>query len=120
MPAYKHFDVTHIGDVTVVRNRTRRLTQDIDIHEFGSELYSLVENEKRQKLLLSFSVVELLSSEVLGKLISLQGKLHARDGVLKLSNIRPDIYEVFVITALYRLFDIKKDEAEALAAFELI
>lgn len=65
-------------------------------------------------------MVELLSSEVLGKLISLQGKLHARDGVLKLSNIRPDIYKVFVITALDRLFDIKKDEAAALAAFESI
>jgi anti-sigma B factor antagonist len=36
---------------------------------------------------------------------------------LKLSNIRPEIYEVFAITKLNRLFDIKDDEADALAAF---
>jgi anti-sigma B factor antagonist len=38
-------------------------------------------------------------------------------GQLKLSNIRPEIYEVFAITKLNKLFDIKDDEADALAAF---
>ena len=32
-------------------------------------------------------------------------------------NIRPDILEVFAITRLDRLFDIRKDEEEALADF---
>jgi len=41
----------------------------------------------------------------------------AHGGVLKLSNIRAEIYEVFAITKLNRLFDIRKDEADALAAF---
>ena len=36
---------------------------------------------------------------------------------LKLSNIRPEIYEVFAITKLNKLFDIEEDEADALAAF---
>ena len=38
-------------------------------------------------------------------------------GKLKFSNIRPEIYEVFAITKLNKLFDIKDDEADALAAF---
>ena len=38
-------------------------------------------------------------------------------GEMKLSNIRPEIYEVFTITKLDRLFDIRDDEADALAAF---
>jgi anti-sigma B factor antagonist len=117
VPAYKHFDVTEIDGVTVVRMRNRRITEDIDIHEFGNEMYSLVENDKPKKLLLSFSVVEFLSSAALGKLISLHRKVQTQGGVLKLSNIRPEIYEVFAIATLDRLFDIKGSEAEALAAF---
>jgi anti-sigma B factor antagonist len=35
---------------------------------------------------------------------------------LMLSNIRPEIYEVFAITKLTKLFVIKDDEADALAA----
>jgi anti-anti-sigma regulatory factor len=37
--------------------------------------------------------------------------------VLKFSDLRPEIYDVFVITRLTQLFDIKPSEAEALAAF---
>ncbi|MGO9113516.1 MAG: STAS domain-containing protein [Thermoguttaceae bacterium] len=117
MPAYRHFDIAEIDGVTVVRMRNRRITEDIDIHDFGSEMYGLVENYKPKKLLLSFSMVEFLSSTALGKLISLHRKVHTQGGVLKLSNIRPDIYEVFAIATLDRLFDIKGNEAEALAAF---
>ena len=43
--------------------------------------------------------------------------MKAHGGMLKLSNIRPEIFEVFTITRLNRLFDIKDDEADALAAF---
>jgi anti-sigma B factor antagonist len=44
-------------------------------------------------------------------------KMKAGGGTLKLSNIKPEIYEVFAITKLNRLFDIKEEEADALAAF---
>jgi len=83
----------------------------------GSEMFQLIEVENRDKLLLNFSTVDFLSSAALGKLITLDKKMKAHGGTLKLSNIRPEIYEVFAITKLNRLFDIKDDEADALAAF---
>jgi anti-sigma B factor antagonist len=61
--------------------------------------------------------VDFYSAAALGKLITLEKKVKANGGVLKLSNIRPEIYEVFAITRLNRLFDIKDDEGDALAAF---
>ena len=67
--------------------------------------------------LLNFSNVEFLSSAALGKLITLDKKVKANGGRLKLSNIRPEIYEVFAITKLNKLFDIKDEEADALSAF---
>ena len=117
MPAYLRVEVTEVGDVTVIRFRSRRIVDDVDIQELGSELFSLVETDKRDKLLLNFSTVDFLGSAALGKLITLDKKMKARGGVLKLSNIKPEIYEVFAITQLNRLFDIKEDEADALAAF---
>ena len=117
MAEYRRLDVSDVGDVTVVRFRDQKIIEDINIQELGPELFRLVEVEGRQKLLLNFSAVDFLSSAALGKLITLDKKVKARKAALKLSNIRPEIYEVFAITKLNRLFDIKDDEADALAEF---
>ena len=103
--------------MTVVRFRDHKIVEDVNIQELGSEMFQLIEVENRNKLLLNFSAVDFLSSAALGKLITLDKKMKAHGGTLKLSNIRPEIFEVFTITRLNRLFDIKDDEADALAAF---
>jgi anti-sigma B factor antagonist len=117
MTAYRRLDVNQVGDVTVVRFRDHKIVEDINIQQLGQELFQLVEADSRDKLLLNFSSVDFLSSAALGKLITLDKKVKAHGGALKLSNIRPEIYEVFTITKLDRLFDIRDDEADALAAF---
>ena len=117
MTAFRHLDVSEVGDVTVVRFRDHKIIEDINIQELGQEMFRLVEADGRDRLLLDFASVEFLSSAALGKLITLDKKMKAHGGTLKLSNIRPEIYEVFAITKLNRLFDIRKDEADALAAF---
>jgi anti-sigma B factor antagonist len=117
MAVYRRLDVQEAGDVTIVRFRDHKIIEDINIQELGQELFQLVEVDKRQKLLLNFSTVDFLSSAALGKLITLDKKMKASGGVLKFSNIRPEIYEVFAITKLNRLFNIIDDEAGALAAF---
>ncbi len=117
MAEYRRVEVNEVGEVTVVRFRDQKIIEDINIQELGHELFRLVEEDNREKLLLNFSAVDFLSSAALGKLITLDKKVKAHGGVLKLSNIRPEIYEVFAITKLNRLFDIKDDEADALADF---
>jgi anti-sigma B factor antagonist len=117
MNAYRRLDVTEVGNVTVVRFRDHKIIEDVNIQELGQEMFRLVEVDGRDRLLLDFSSVEFLSSAALGKLITLDKKTKAHGGILKLSNIRPEIYEVFAITKLNRLFDIRKDEADALATF---
>jgi anti-anti-sigma factor len=117
MAAHRRLEVSEVGDVTVVRFVDRKILDEASIQELGSELFQLVEQENRGKLLLNFSKVDFLSSAALGKLITLDKKVKSRSGKLKLSNIRPEIYEVFAITKLNKLFDIKDDEADALKAF---
>lgn len=117
MAAHRRLEVSEVGDVTVVRFVDRKILDEASIQELGRELFQLVEEEKRSKLLLNFSKVDFLSSAALGKLITLDKKVKAHAGRLKFSNIRPEIYEVFAITKLNKLFDIKNDEADALASF---
>jgi len=117
MAAHRRLEVSEVGDVTIVRFVDRKILDEASIQEMGQELFQLVEQDKRDKILLNFSKVDFLSSAALGKLITLDKKVKAHSGKLKLCNIRPEIYEVFAITRLNKLFDIKDDEADALAAF---
>lgn len=117
MAVHRRVQLSQVGDVSVVRFVDRKILDEANIQELGQELFQLIEEEERKNLLLNFSSVEFLSSAALGKLITLDKKVKARGGKLKLSNIRPEIYEVFAITKLNKLFDIKDDEADALASY---
>jgi len=117
MAAFRRLAITEVGEVTVVRFVDRKILDELNIQELGQELFQLVEIDHRSRILLNFFNVEFLSSAALGKLITLDKKVKAHGGKLKLSNIRPEIYEVFAITKLNKLFDIKDEEADALTAF---
>jgi anti-sigma B factor antagonist len=117
MPTHKRIDVSKVGDVSVVRFLDKKILDEAGIQELGGELFSLVEHDNRKAILLSFTNVDFLSSAALGKLITLDRKVKSAKGRLKLSNIRPEILEVFQITKLNKVFDIRGEEAEAIAAF---
>ena len=76
-----------------------------------------MEQHNRKSVLLNFDGVEFLSSAALGKLITFDRKVKAAKGRMKMSNIRPEILEVFQVTKLNRVFDIRGEEAEAISAF---
>ncbi|MFM7138167.1 MAG: STAS domain-containing protein, partial [Planctomycetota bacterium] len=67
--------------------------------------------------LLDFEGVELLSSAALGKLITFDRKVKTSKGRLKMCGVAPGILEVFQVTKLDKVFDIRPDAAKALAAF---
>ncbi len=105
------------GKVTVVGFVDKKILDAANIQELGDELFSLVEEQGKTRLLLNFADVEFLSSAALNKLIILDKKVKAASGTLKLCNLRPEIHEVFLITRLNQLFSIHNDVDEGLAAF---
>ena len=116
-PRRRRLEVEQIGDVTVVNFIDRKILDEQNIQIIGEQLFSIVDQEGRRKLLLNFSNVEYLSSAALGKLITLNKKLQSVGGRLILCNIDPQIYEVFEITKLDKFFNIQKEEQVALQAF---
>ncbi len=115
--ATQRIDVTKSGDVSVVKFRDRKILDEAAIQELGSELFALVEVDNRKTILLDFEGVEFLSSAALGKLITFDRKVKTSKGRLKMCGIAPGILEVFQVTKLNKVFDIRPTAGEALAAF---
>ena len=109
--------VTRQKDVRIVEFTNNRILDEANIAEIGQTLGSLIDESEGPKLLLDFASVDHLSSAALGMLINANNRIREKSGQLRLTNIKPQIMEVFVITKLNKLFRIFPSRAEALASF---
>jgi anti-sigma B factor antagonist len=109
--------VKHIDDVTQVEFIDRNILDEANIQMIGDEIAALVDAAANPKLIISFANVEHLSSAALGTLITINNRIRTRTGQLRLCNIDPQIYEVFAITRLNKLFQIHETTDEALKSF---
>jgi anti-sigma B factor antagonist len=115
--AKPRLDLDEIGDVTVATFIDKKILDEANINEVGKQLFALIDEDGRRKIVLDFSVVEYLSSAALGKLITMDKKAKGAKSKLRLCCIKPDIYEVFEITRLNKIFDIKPTLEEAVKGF---
>lgn len=106
------------GEVTRIGFLDRNILEEASIQQIGEEVGTLIDASPSPKILLSFDNVEHLSSAALGTLITINNAVKKQGGQLRLCNIDPQIYEVFVITKLNKLFQIHDDDAKALASFQ--
>src|SRR5882672_11496358 len=116
-PRRRRLEVEDIGDVAVVNFVDKKILDEQNIQMIGDDLFRLVDELGRRKVLLNFANVEFMSSAALGKLITLHRKLQAVQGKLVLCNISKSILEVFKITKLDKLLTIVPDEQAGLQAF---
>jgi anti-sigma B factor antagonist len=103
--------------VTFVEFVDRNILDEANIQQIGEEIASLIDAEPAPKLVISFSNVDHLSSAALGTLITIHSRMKTKQGQLRLSNIDPQIYEVFVITKLNKLFEIHETSDKAAGSF---
>ena len=106
------------GGVLLVEFVDRNILDEANIQQIGDEIGALIDAEDSPKLVISFSNVDHLSSAALGTLITIHNKMKAKKGSLRLANIDPQIYEVFVITKLNKLFEIVDDAEQAIAGLQ--
>ena len=103
--------------ITRIEFVDRNILDEANIQQIGDEISRLIEDQDSPKLLISFENVDHLSSAALGTLITINNKIRGKNGQLRLANIDTQIYEVFVITKLNKLFDIHEGAEEAIASF---
>ena len=104
-------------DVTQVEFIDRNILDESNIQQIGEEIGELVEAAPSPRLLISFSNVDHLSSAALGTMITINNKIKVKKGQLRLANIDPQIFEVFKITKLDKIFQIHDTTEAALASF---
>ncbi|MBT8485510.1 MAG: STAS domain-containing protein [Phycisphaerae bacterium] len=95
----------------------RNILDEANIQQIGEEISRIIDASPEPKVLISFDNVDHLSSAALGTLITINNKIRSKDGQLRLANIDKQIYEVFVITKLNKLFQIHEATEEAMASF---
>ena len=71
-----------------------------------------------RKILLNLGEITYIDSGGIGELISAFTSTRNQGGELKLLNLTKKVNDLLQITKLYTVFDIRDDEADALAAFE--
>jgi anti-sigma B factor antagonist len=80
-------------------------------------LYALVENEGHKRIVLNFREVRVLSSAPIGVLLNFRKMAKAVGISVKFCCLDSDIVEIFRITSVLPLFDIRDTEEEAVASF---
>jgi anti-sigma B factor antagonist len=115
-PPASRFKVRKVDDVTVAFFLARRIVDEEDIEATFGQLQRLADNSEAGKVVLNFRKVEFLSSAVLGRLMKLHKTLQSGGGRLILCRIAPTLLEVFKLTKLDKVLNIKPDTGEALGA----
>lgn len=106
-----------VGEVCVVHFADRNLTSEADLNRIGQELYKLVDEQGKRKLLLDYTSVERKSTAMLGIEVTLHTKLKKLGGKLVLSGVTELYMEAYRITKLDTILTIVKDEQTGLGSF---
>ncbi len=102
-------------DVTIVDFQEARLLEAQQIDAIGRELYRLVDEMDRKKLILDFSKVQYLASAAIGMLMTLHKKSTAIKGTFIICGLKRELMKVFEIMKLTKVFRFAPNEDEALA-----
>jgi anti-sigma B factor antagonist len=115
--ARQRITVEDVGDVSVVTFVDKRILDEQHIQLIRDDMFRLVDELGRRKLLLNFTNVEFLASAMLGKLMSLYKRLAEVGGTLVLCSISKDIKVVFKLMTFDKIMKIVDDEQTGLNSF---
>jgi len=110
--------ISEENDITRVSFVDRNILEEAVIQQIGDEIIAIIEQAAVPKVLVNFEAVEHLSSAALGMLITINNKVRQRGGQLRLCGINDQIYEIFTMTKLNKLFQIHKTAADTLPTFK--
>jgi anti-sigma B factor antagonist len=106
------------GDVAVVAVTESRFTDEDNIEVLGRELFALSDQFSLRRIVLTLDNVQLVTSAVLGKVISLHRRLHRISGTLVLCGLNPSVANAIRASRLSTYFHIEPDLETAIRAVE--
>lgn len=109
-----HFTVQNVEKFAVIEFKTSSLMDQIVLEEIAKELYRLIDEEDRRRIVLDFERVEYISSQMIGIILTMQKKLAAlKNSKFVLCGVGPKLMELLKITRLDRILTLKPSQREA-------
>lgn len=107
-PTRSKIFVEHTPDTTIVTLNDEKILEDEQIKEIEDSIMVVLEQARRLDMILDFCHVRFMSSSFLGLLVKIHKKMCERKGRLQLCNVDPNLYKIFEITQLSKIFDISR------------
>jgi anti-sigma B factor antagonist len=107
-----------VGNGIVISLLTPKLLEEAVIAELEELLMQAIKQANVPNIVLDFEKVDFLSSAVLRVLIKINVAIRERKGRLRLCSVKPKILEVFKITQLNKIFDIRQNVDAAVASLK--
>ncbi len=104
-----HISVHNEGEVLILEIQETRISEGRILEALSCELEAVLQDRECSKVLLDLHHVELMSSGMVGVLVSFYHELTERNGHFVLSGVRPPVQKVFEITRLDQLFRLEPD-----------
>lgn len=105
--------VSQVQDITTVSFQEPAILDMAVIDAVAKELYDLVDQQNRRKLILNFRTVKFLSSQMIGVLLKVNSKTKALKGKTILCCMQPNLQHVFKVTKLDSVLNFNDSEETA-------
>ena len=102
-----HLDIEPVYDDIVITFKEERIVMEDHLDQIGADIFKLAEQAPGKWIVLDFKKVKFMSSAFLGFLVKLHTAVTQGRGHLKLRNLSKDLYKVFQITHLHKVFTIE-------------
>jgi anti-sigma B factor antagonist len=109
-------EITSIRNAAVVAFKTASISNMEEIAVASQKIREFVEEKHPKEVVVDFEGVKFFSSAVLGLLLDIRAKLKTHDGEVVISAINPQLYRVFKITHLDKIFKFFPDKENAVKA----
>ncbi len=106
-------EMTREGEIFVAAFKSGCISDVEGIAAAGRKIKEFIEDDQPKKLIFDFSEVKFFSSQVLGLLLDVRARLQKNEGDVVISGINPQLYRVFKITNLDKIFRFFDDRESA-------
>jgi anti-sigma B factor antagonist len=101
--------------ITTVSFNVASLTSGSDMDALAKQISDLITSQKPKNLIVDFTGVRFFSSQTLGILLDARKKITNIKATMVISGINPQLYRVFKITNLDKLFSFYPDAQSAIS-----
>ncbi|MBL4699668.1 MAG: STAS domain-containing protein [Phycisphaeraceae bacterium] len=104
--------------VVLIKPLGAYLTGQAWVEKLRSVIDDIIERRKNPRVILNMSMVEHLSSSLIGELIGTYRKMERAKGQLCIAAVQQSVNEIFHITRLHQSFQIQETLEKAAASFD--